>query len=247
MNSKKDIGHIVRKAYRSYSDETAPDELDRAVLREAGAIERSGFWSRFYTWRRPLAFAATLVLGVTLVYDMQTALQQSDTPYLPTPYVTDDDYSRSNRNAPTRAVPGLAQEEIAPAENESRDTMAPAVNGTALRKFSAPTPAADAVQPNAMPARQEKMPSAELKEESRNALSERERDSLQPETAAMGAALGPADAAIDACGDSRFASAETWWRCVQQLRSDGAAAQAEAEWQKLQQRYPDFQAPVSLE
>ena len=56
----------VASIYRQIADETAPDELNRSVLRHAEKQAR-GITGRALTWLRPVALAATLALSVTLV------------------------------------------------------------------------------------------------------------------------------------------------------------------------------------
>jgi len=64
------VDNELAKAWREASDEQTPVELNRRVLEAARrAIPgRRGFLPR--GWQRPLAYAATLVLGVALVLDV---------------------------------------------------------------------------------------------------------------------------------------------------------------------------------
>lgn len=68
-NSDHDsIDPEVRAAYRALPATSTPDALDRAVLAKAhgAAPQRRGT-----DWFRPLAFAATVLLGVALLFEMQ--------------------------------------------------------------------------------------------------------------------------------------------------------------------------------
>lgn len=243
MSNDSDKEHDVSKAYRSYSKETAPADLDRAVLREAGTARTSGFWSRFYTWRRPLAFAATLVLGVTLVYDMQRVLQRSATPYLPTPEMFEDSSSRADQEESDRVAPASVREEELPADTAAGDAAAPASNDGAANKFSAPPAAAIATEQEGISLQPRRIPDRDKLEEKRNTSQLLERARSQADTASLNAATAPSSAAQDACDDARFDSAERWWRCVEQLRSAGEATRADAELRDLRQQFPDFSGP----
>ena len=63
----------VRATYREVATERTPEQLDKAVLTEAGRAARPRY-SRLVTWTRPAAWAVTVMLSVALV------LQLTDTP-----------------------------------------------------------------------------------------------------------------------------------------------------------------------
>jgi hypothetical protein len=67
---------MVSAAYSAIATETAPARLDDIVLRSATEEARAtgGFARYFYTIRRPLAFAATLVLALSIVLQFDSLI-----------------------------------------------------------------------------------------------------------------------------------------------------------------------------
>lgn len=118
-NRDEDQDPRVSRAYRAWSGERTPPELDRAILRHA-ADEAAAPRASRTAWFRPLAFAATLVLGVALIYDMQS---QTDPP-LQLPETSTD--------RPAAGDAGDAQEAAATAAgaNDARLQDAPAAPPT---------------------------------------------------------------------------------------------------------------------
>lgn len=231
----------VSEAYRAYSDEATPEYLDRAILREAAAVSGKGFWHQFYTWRRPLAFAATLVLGVTLVYDMQIAMRESETPFSLGPGLPDSDDSRPEQDASIQFAPGERQADRDATQDSTRSNVAPSTNGAPARKMSAPqAAAAEAVmlEPEAL----------ENRRRAEEVLKKEQQDSVaglatqRAATPAASALASPAAAVAKACRDDQYASAESWLRCIEQLRAAGEHIRADEEWLRLQEQFPDFRA-----
>ena len=66
----------VSAGYREMANESAPARLDVAVLRQAAKETRpmSNLTNYFYSVRRPLAFAATLVLALSIVLQFDEVL-----------------------------------------------------------------------------------------------------------------------------------------------------------------------------
>ena len=64
--STRDQDALVTETYRDMADERTPAHLDQVVLRRAGRAVRPNY-SRLTTWTRPMAWAATVMLTVTLV------------------------------------------------------------------------------------------------------------------------------------------------------------------------------------
>ncbi|MGA8204274.1 MAG: hypothetical protein WB812_07110, partial [Woeseiaceae bacterium] len=59
----------VSRGYRDVATETAPRHLDSAVLAQAAGATRSRY-ARSVAWTKPLAYAATIVLCVTIVLQL---------------------------------------------------------------------------------------------------------------------------------------------------------------------------------
>jgi hypothetical protein len=70
---KTTSGHVddagVSDVYRGLATERAPDELNKRVLRAAAEFKTTGPL-RSARWMRPLAWAASIVLCVTFVYEL---------------------------------------------------------------------------------------------------------------------------------------------------------------------------------
>ncbi|MCB1845734.1 MAG: hypothetical protein KDI09_22375, partial [Halioglobus sp.] len=72
-NKHNDAAKRVREAYRASRNVRTPERLNLAVLEKARAAIKPGFAAFPPAWARPLAFAATLLLGVAVVYEMRGA------------------------------------------------------------------------------------------------------------------------------------------------------------------------------
>lgn len=238
----------VGKAYRAFSTETVPDDVNRRVLREAASGEQAGFWQRFYSWRRPLAFAATLVLGISLVYDMQIVLRDTGAPLLPAVDGANREdellenearYDDSTRTLPAEAAP------VTQAPARFRASPDQAASGNTASKFSVPS-SVEADLPQDTEQREERSRSHEQlgKRQSAPAVSA-ERAAPTADAAEARTMYAPPQQAQPDCSDARDESPYAWWRCIQVLRSAGHAALADDEWQQLLKRYPDFRAPPS--
>lgn len=69
--SDTDVDPAVSDQVKALFDETTPETLDRAVMREARrAIRADNRRGSFDAWFRPLAFVATVVLSLTIILDL---------------------------------------------------------------------------------------------------------------------------------------------------------------------------------
>ncbi|HZW59292.1 MAG TPA: hypothetical protein VFE85_03265 [Woeseiaceae bacterium] len=226
----------VSRAYRELANERTPPELDRRVLRQAAASASGRF--RDTPWLRPFAFAATLLLGVALLFDMQSLT-------VPVPDTIPE-------TSPPPAAPGepggAAAEDPARAAHEPRQ-----------ERHNATTPGeqpADGVSPlpAAAAAGQAKTgPGAGAADVAREAPSAAaaETASVPPPGAVKFRAAEPRNAAAlerrsdedvetPPCEDEQTRDPAAWWQCIQALRDAGDDAAAAAELERLQQRFPDF-------
>lgn len=237
----------VASAYRKFSAEKAPAELDRAVLRAARAGARHSMWARFYTWRRPLAFVTTLVLGVALVHDMQTLLRETDDSILPRTSI-DDTVSRPSGTG--TGIPSV--------EHGDKNVATPALppgNGVAAEADDANLQKAqerrvDEFSKTAQPGAEHNR--TENTGEREDARGTGNRQIISPsspsDTAAQKATSAPLreeakSMLVDAgnCREEQVETAEIWWRCIEELRAAGQTHAADAELQKLKSRFPDFE------
>ena len=59
----------VTQTYREVAGQRAPEHLNQAILKEAASATRPRY-SRLITWTRPMAWAAVVMLSVTLVLEI---------------------------------------------------------------------------------------------------------------------------------------------------------------------------------
>jgi len=112
----------LAKAWREASHERTPAELDRRVLQAArrAVPRRRGFLPA--GWYRPLAYAATLVLGVALVLDVTNRQPEPGT--LPATVAKPAPAAEAAADADsadvaTRAATGARRQEDSPAREET--------------------------------------------------------------------------------------------------------------------------------
>lgn len=245
-----DMDESVRRAYRHFSTESAPEKLNRAVLREAKSAARQPVISKIFAWSRPLAFAATLLLGVSLVYDMQTVLRETGTPLLPASQTIDSAETVNEEDVAAPAQQADTARTDTDGAERTRDLSgadsAPRARRAAPAGFSAPAATSAAPRPleksSALPLNDDatkrvleseaQVPAKEFRALSREAIA-----------APASAKQLPASDVASACSDTRYESAEQWWKCVKALDAAGDSATADAELRKLETRYPDFRAP----
>ncbi len=238
MDNKAD--ERVSELYREGATITAPEALNRAVLAEAARAAKSPAVSG-RDWFRPLAFAATLVLAVTLLFEMQADL-------------------------PAPAVYPVTEHEIA--EIDEDHGPAPVESPAAMieaDRYNLQTPAA--AQPEPVTKRQEKFGASRDLGESRNdavaessqrieAAAEEARKPSQDlaDTAArresVGATLRTAAPASSMESKSLqehlcepATSADDWWQCVVRLREAGETEAAAAALLRLREQHPEFTVP----
>jgi hypothetical protein len=180
----------VTQAYRELATERAPDHLDQAVLAKARAAARPQY-SRLRSWTRPLAWAATVMLSVAVV------LQIDQTPG-PESISFGDAASQSNKQASeaevpaTEAVRDASSDMPSPALLDESPAAAPARSlsaatddrddaavGRAAAKKATPEPALEQAQParQLQESRLEQQPAA--LEAGVDAFAPQDRDMLQ--------------------------------------------------------------------
>lgn len=235
---------IVASAYRNYSRETVPDDINRAILQKSRIAGRKSILSRLYAWRRPLAFAATLIIGVSLVYDMQKLLQEPGEVLLPMP-VADPNSAATPANDLRESDLDEAQV-LDAATTRARQESARPGGSPPSRKLSAPPQAVEAEAPQQQQMRVNEQRATSLNGKAETAkLPAARLDAVSGDARSAPAGLAAKSRLQDkpACGEEQTASAEAWSRCIQDMRETGASEAADAELQKLKRRFPDFQVP----
>lgn len=227
----------VSEVYRELSNEETSAKLDRNILdmAEAGAPSRS--LTRLLAVK-PLAWAATVLLTVTLVVHLQ-----QETPH-PEALLYEEDVMTDAvplPAAPERAIKREAQQVVAPASSGRQDDVA-ADTGT-------PTPAAarDA-DADAARAVQSFAPAAETRakmQEVEAFVAERERsissvtETPEPTVSIQGRRSAAPEPRY--CSEAETADASSWYRCILKLTEDGKLDEAAAERTKLFSAFPDFE------
>jgi len=255
----------VSDSYRELANERAPDHLNRAILRRAGAAARPKF-SLTRAWTRPLAWAATIALSVALVLEVSkvpapdavtfeadnnaAALQKRE------PEAPEDAPSEAgvvDALEETESVPAsvAAQSEVSafiqpanqPAPNVARrqvEQIPERRDATAFADTAAPSTDADAFK-------------------SRNSDMLRQADEMarlrageNKEPGNVGAEMKRAEddggriaslASIvveSGCDETAKSTAATWSACIEALERAGDNEEAERQREALQEAFPDF-------
>ncbi len=243
----------ISAAWREASTDTSPHSLDRKVLREAARA--AGRTARMPAWTRPLAFAATLVLGVALLLHMQAEL---DSPYPPaelpvpgrqpatSPGATapaEADAARAAEQSPVAAPPEQADEVRAVQESSTGADPGPAAGNSAE-----PQPALYEARTETPALRQERpRDAAELErsaEDAGRSLQSIAITGQQDAVAQSFATKRRADTADDErCTPEQRADADRWRECIERLAAAGFAELAQQEREAYAETYPDAAPP----
>ena len=126
---------LVSRAYRELAPDVVPDELDRAVLREAAAGARPRY-ARAVRWFRPLAWTATIGLCLSIVLELMR---------VPEPVVDEYDSDRvvEPRFEPRNIEILREADDMARLRNGDRQTAETLVSDPARRPAEARKPACD--------------------------------------------------------------------------------------------------------
>lgn len=225
----------ISEAYREIATERAPEHLDRAVL-DAAARETRPRYSRLRMWTRPTAWAAVVMLSVTLI------LQTEQSPL--------------NKDGAPAAIEVEAAGER---DMEFSDADMKTVDDVAERKAEAPVRKSD------LNANREQMPSdaRELRvtddallerAEEMGRIQQGQNDQPLPAAAARQRAAPQASdesasgfvaspsAAPMLCDQTATAEPETWIECILELEEAGLVDAASRERELLAEAFPDFDA-----
>lgn len=226
----------VSRAYRKIATERTPEHLDRSVLDAAARAARP----RYYQWRmwtRPAAWAAVVMLSVTLI--MQT-----------------NQFPLEMDAAPAARAPAIEADRLDELESEVRDADRQAVESVAERKAEAPVRKSD------LGATRERSPdeASELRvtddsllrrAEEMSRLQQGENDQPQPAAVMFENMVPPAADSVATfstgesgteplCDDTVTAEPETWLECILELEEAGLVDTANLERQRLSEAFPDF-------
>lgn len=237
-----DIDADVRRLYRDLAVETTPDHLDDAVLQAARAAARPEY-ARARAWTRPLAWAATIVLTVAVVVEINR---------VPAPEMTPErEFAPVSRN----------QAEVSPAaaaEEPAADLAIQPPPGSAVLQKAMPVPDS-AGQSTAAPATlEETAPEGRQDTAFEEAATESRREIAVDQESQTGDLLQDSDAiarpqavtlrsrALSAleddatCPQSARETPETWLECIGELEAAGLSDSVTEQRRLFQQAFPDF-------
>ena len=166
-------------------------------------------------WIRPVAWAATIGLSFAFILEMT--------------YFSDD-------------APPIDAVMPASTENDADRGAEPAAQAPALKRAPATLVTAPEIKASAAPA----LPEAEERAEERadEAAASYSEDIPAEPLRRERASLKLADT-VEHCDAEDRKDADTWYRCVLELRDQGLADAARAELDALREAFPDFREPVS--
>lgn len=243
MNSETDNDKALVDAWQTTQDLRTPEALNDAVLAEARKAAVASKDKKVRLWLRPMAFAATLLFGIFLVYDTQQ------------PYETTVSPARQQELSDDMlpdAAPAAESDRDAPvAEAEERRKRLPSVIAPAavMRATPADIEAARERKSEADQARTQFKASAEAAGDAldgfQDTANERVAGSRAP---ALRSELPEPAASAEfsaepGCSNEQRQSAARWWTCVTGLRNAGDAEAADREMEGLLKAFPDFTVP----
>lgn len=215
----------VSKTYRELAQETTPEYLDAAVLREARKAAQPRY-SRLRLWTRPAAWAAIVLISGTLLLQVSQFQPPQESPMAQSPGPGERATQRE------LAEPeGIGSDKRA---DDSRPGTAGAADETAVEELvieSLESASRDAD----MFRRAEDM--ARMQQGPNEAPAERRPELRQAISATASRVSAPA------CDDAARAAPETWLACILALEEAGMEEAAGRERTLLDETFPDFEAP----
>jgi hypothetical protein len=254
--------------YRELEADDVPPELDAAILshsKEAIATQsthrRLGRWRR---WSVPATLAATFVLVVSLVIQNNLPLTSLDAPQLIQEEKAEESTVTVDLTLPSQSLQREFAPEIAltppppkldmpPPPAPLTDSTGTAATSSAIETTTAAKPAAPASyaearaanqaedRSTAAPAIQSPAPAATAPQAAREEAAKLARS----ESAERGARNQPHISAAqvaeaERASDAREADPKLWLEHIRQLRKENKVEDANVEWRKFRERYPDF-------
>ena len=267
MSNDKYRDDSVSAAYRDLASERTPEHLDRKVLAMAAKNTKGPSYSRWISWARPLAWAATvtLCLAITLELVREPAMQPTIAPGMQNdaipglPDIQQDETAKQDAAlAPERQqnlleLPGDGDRDEAKMRlNEVAETRLDDHAELAKDKATA-RQARDQNRSLARPEPQQEVAgstanvNAAEKEELARIHSSVQASPAAPAEESAGnrekALAGESFADTPACSEERRATAESWLECILELQAAGRDAAAERERNALKDTFPDFNRP----
>lgn len=257
-----DVDPQVSAHYASIADESAPADLDQAILRDAArAVRADNRRGSFGAWFRPVAFMATVGLSLAIILDLSDTsifgppADMAVEPVSPMPAVADDtaDVIGKNRSDP-QVIEFLRQEKSvsAPAATLGTTEKAATDIGETTGQTAAGIAATEQTQEDL--AVSSDVFSAEV-EGARQRIDDAESAAgtyLQPQPGAEAELDEPFERAPTLnlyiaeplrCTDEQRSDLVKWWQCIKELEDSGQPRIAEREFEYLMTEFPDFVPP----
>jgi hypothetical protein len=266
MPRDDEVDADLRNAYRRMATETAPPQLDRAVL-EAAANARAPAGRGLWQWRRPLAWVTMIGLSLAIVLefnrtgtDLPAALEEAPAHTQPAAPADDVPAAIAADEEPvldsaSRFAPGTARSESDDADRAARQALEDALASKTevdkrsrdeeLEGMSAPAAAElrehdQAVMESAAPV-PPGAPPAGAPGTAASASAERLRDDADRQ-ADLYIEQGSGDA--PACDETTRADPERWRACIMDLLETERAGEALVEIGLYRRAFPDEPPPV---
>jgi hypothetical protein len=246
---------IVSAKYQEVAGETTPSYLNEKVLRMAANAAKRPQYSRFMSWTRPLAWAATIALCLAITLEVTRVPVPDEGLIAPMPEQTpqeqrmDDAAEAFEAEAPARAKSAapqkLEQAKVPPAAVSTDKEL----DSNILNKRAADEPRRDI--------RNRQLNSLTFEVKDADVLQHvEELERLQSGTSneqvleeAVAGAPATADTAVQSyatpqgCPEEKRTTPETWLECISALYESGDTATAEYEAELLIEVFPDFKMP----
>lgn len=227
MSSDNDklIDERLRTAWRSATRERTPPNLDSEILTQAAAAADRPAQR---TWMQPVAYAATILLGVFIVFNV------------PSPRHTGDDARPAAASEPTAVDAGTRKPGI-------HETTAPRPAAAAPDPQAKREPPGDET-PSIETDAADRESARQRFERSADDVASALESYAATAPSSLGAGRSTTAARADAgdrsaCDDARRMSPEAWWRCADSLRNSGDLEAARRELEALYLLHPDFRPP----
>ena len=225
MTDERQMDEFVSASYRDVAKETTPSHLNEKVLRMAANAAQRSQYSRFTSWTRPLAWAATIALCLAITLEVTRG---------PVPDAGIGE-SMSEQSKSEQSMPKESIDEETDAFAD--DTPAAASPNKAMvddirRKRAAEEPRREVRSHQVAPL------SFEVKDA--NVLQHVEELERLQSGSSNEALL---DEVVVGCSQETRTSADIWLECITALKEAGDVAAAEIEEELLIEVFPDFKMP----
>lgn len=225
MNNDNIDDRQVSAAYKDLASERAPEHLDSHVLRMAKSRVEHLPFSRWTSWSRPLAWAATVALCLAITLEVTQVKSPQD---------------KTSATAPA-APAAAAPDSDADQAFDLQDSMADSIDS---EKISPARSAAKQVANETLP---EAVAEAESVLEARQEPVQKRAERSAAATYSSSGLAAPAGIAADMrdgeCSAEARAEPETWLECIAALEAGGDQQAAARQREMLIDTFPDFNLP----